>query len=127
MQIDSSEDIAKAICSDKFDPVTGEISASVFKGSGSSVSRLALCPLEDTWDLFRSRVEKPPQRILERIGVINVEKLGKVGLGFKGKPTPLTVVAVPLEGYPSHAEIPENISRGLANEIVRNLDLKAER
>lgn len=126
MQIASSEDIAKAICSDKFDPVTGEVSASIFKGSGSSVSRLALCPLGDTWDLFRSRVEKSPLRILDRIGVINVGKLGEVGRSFKGNPTPLTVVAVPLEGYPSHAEIPEKISRGLANEIVRNLDLKRE-
>jgi hypothetical protein len=127
MSIELSEDIAKAICSDKFDPDTGEISASVFTGSGSSVSRLSLCPLEDTWDLFRQRVEKPPARTLERIGVINVGKLGEIGRDFKSNPTSLTVEAVPLDGYPSHAEIPQKISRGLANEIVRNLDLKKER
>ena len=126
MPIDASEDIAKAICSDKFDAASGEVSASLFKGSGSSVSRLSLCPLEDTWDMFRLRVEKPPQRTLERIGVINVGRLEQVGRDFKDNPTSLTVEAVPLEGYLSHAEIPEKISRGLSNEIVKNLILKQE-
>jgi hypothetical protein len=126
MRIDASEDIAKAICSDKFDAASGEVSASLFKGSGSSVSRLSLCPLEDTWDMFRLRVEKPPQRTLERIGVINVGRLEQVGRDFKDNPTSLTVDAVPLEGYLSHAEIPEKISRGLSNEIVKNLILKQE-
>jgi hypothetical protein len=46
MSIEPAEDIAKAICSDKFDPNTGEISGSVFTGAGSSVSQLSLCPLE---------------------------------------------------------------------------------
>ena len=126
MPLDASEDIAKAICSDKFDAASGEVSASLFKGSGSSVSRLSLCALEDTWDMFRLRVEKPSQRILERIGVINVGRLEQVGRDFKDNPTSLTVEAVPLEGYLSHAEIPEKISRGLSNEIVKNLILKQE-
>ena len=126
MPLDASEDIAKAICSDKFDAASGEVSASLFKGNGSSVSRLSLCALEDTWDMFRFRVEKPPQRILEKIGVINVGRLEQVGRDFKDNPTSLTVEAVPLEGYLSHAEIPEKISRGLSNEIVKNLILKQE-
>jgi hypothetical protein len=126
MPIDASEDIAKAVCSDKFDAATGEVSASLFKGSGYSVSRLPLCRLEDTWDMFRHRVEKPPQRTLERIGVINVGRLEQVGRDFKDNPTPLTVEAVPLEGYLSHAEIPEKISPGLSSEIVKNLILKQE-
>ena len=58
MAIDASEDIAKAVCSDKFDAASGEVSASLFKGSGSSVSRLSLCPLEDTWEMFRYRLRK---------------------------------------------------------------------
>ena len=127
MPIDATEDIAKAICSDKFDAVSGEVSASLFKGSGSSVSRLALCPLEETWELFRHRVEKPPQRVLERIGAINVGRLVEVGQNFESNPTTLTVEAVPLDGYLSHAEIPQKISRGLSNEIVKNLNLKKER
>lgn len=127
MPIDASEDIAKAVCSDKFDVASGEVSASLFKGSGSSVSRLSLCPLEATWELFRYRVEKPPQRTLERVGVINVGRLVEVGLDFENNPTVLTVEAVPLEGYLSHAEIPQKISRGLSNEIVKNLILEQDR
>jgi len=126
MPVDLSEDIAKAICSDKFDPATGEISASLFKGAGSSVSRLSVCALEETWDLFRQRVEKPPERTLERIGAINVGRLGEVGRTYPDNPTELTVEAVPLEGYPSHAEIPQKISRGLSNEIIKNLHIDRE-
>ena len=126
MPLDGWEDIAKAVCSDKFDPSTGEVSASLFKGTGSSVSRLSICPLEESWALFRHRVEKPPERTLERIGVINVDRLIAVGHSFEGNPTVLTVEAVPLDGYPSHAEIPQKISRGLANEIIRNLTLERE-
>ena len=127
MPVASSEDIARAICSDKYDRVTGELSASLFKGERTSVSRLAVCPLEDTWDLFRQRVEKPPERTLERIGVINVGRLAEVGNSYEPKPTTLTVEPVPLDGYPSHAEIPQNISRGLAFEIIRHLQLQQER
>jgi hypothetical protein len=126
MQVEHSEDIAKAICSDKFDPETGIVSPSLFKGSGSSVSRLSICPLEESWDLFRHRVEKPPQRNLTRIGIINVGRLAEIGKNFKDNPTTLTVEPVPLDDYPSHAEIPEKISRGLSNELVRNLTLKQE-
>jgi hypothetical protein len=94
--------------------------------SGTSVSRLTVCPLAETWDLFRQRVEKPPQRNLARIGVINIGHLAEIGRNFKDNPTTLTVEAVPLDGYPSHAEIPQQITRGLSYEIVKNLTLKEE-
>ncbi len=124
MPIEDSEDIARAICSDKFDPVSGEYSSSLFKGAHTSVSRLSVCPLEETWDLFRQRVENPPERTLNLIGVINVGRLNEIGRTFTANPTLLTVEAVPLEGYPSHAEIPQKISRGLAFEIIKNLKLE---
>ncbi|MCX6874025.1 MAG: hypothetical protein NTW21_09495 [Verrucomicrobia bacterium] len=124
MPIDASEDIARAVCSDKFDPVTGEISPGFFKGANTSVSSLAVCPLEDSWDLFPKRVGKPPERVLHCIGVINVGRLAKIGLGITDKPTVLTVDDAPLEGYPSHAVIPQNITRGLSNEIVKNLTME---
>lgn len=126
MPIEPTEDIAKAVCLDKFDPLTGQVSASLFKDKGCSVSRLAICPLEETWELFRQRVEKPPLRSLQRIGVINVGKLQEIGNAYEKNPTSLTVEAVPLEGYPSHAEIPQKITRGLSNEIVRNLLIHKE-
>lgn len=125
-RVQPDEQIAKAICLDKYDPATGEISPSLFKGSGSSVSRLAICDLTDTWVLFRSRVERPPDRTLERIGTIQVGDLEKIGREFRDNPTDLTVIEVPLEEYPSHAEIPEKISRGLSNVLVRNLQVHQE-
>jgi hypothetical protein len=58
MPIDAAENIARAICSDKWD---GErLSPSLFVGAGTSVSRLALIPLEEHWELFRSHVQRPP-------------------------------------------------------------------
>lgn len=121
MAIEPTEDIAKAVCLDEFDPLTGTVSASLFKDKGCSVSRLAICSREDTWELFRQRVENPPLRSLQRIGVINVGKLQEIGSAYESNPTSLTVEAVLLEGYLSHAEIPQKITRGLSNEIVRNL------
>jgi hypothetical protein len=59
-------------------------------------------------------------------GRINVGRLAEIGGNFKANPTVLTVVPMPLEGYPSHAEIPQKISRGLSNEIVRSLAMHRE-
>ncbi len=127
MPVDPAETIARAICSDKWDHETGELSPSLFKGSRTSVSRLAITPFEDTWVLFRDRVEKPPERTLERIGIIGVGHLQEIGRSHAGKPMELTVEPKPLDNYPSHAEIPQNISRGLANKIVAQLQLHEER
>ncbi len=127
MPVEASEDIARAICTEKFDPVTGRVSTGLFRGFNISVSRLSICPLEETWELFRQRVEKPPERTLQRIGVINVGRLSNIGMTFKANPTALTVEPAPLEGYRSHAVIPEKISNGLATEIIKNLALEKER
>ena len=102
------------------------MSASLFKRTDTSVSRLAITPLEDTWALFRSHVEKPPERILELIGTMNVGKFVKIGAEFKANPTELSVEADPLEDYESHAVIPQKISRGVANQIKNELELHRE-
>ena len=120
MSVDSSENIARAICSDHYD---GErYAASLFKGSNTSVSRLEITSLDDTWDLFRCRVEKPPERTLVQIGEINVGQLIDIG-NQHDNPTELTVEEKPLHEYESHAEIPQKISRGLANKIIRALHI----
>lgn len=120
------EDIARAICSNHWDPETQLISGSLFKGSGTSVSRLAITPLYDTWDLFRREVESPPERTLERIGTINVGKLHSIGQSYEPAPTELSVEARPQPGYESHAEIPQKISRGLSNVIIKALQIHIE-
>ncbi|MBI4027295.1 MAG: hypothetical protein HY360_20080 [Verrucomicrobia bacterium] len=94
----------------------------MFKGENTSVSRLAITSLEDHWDLFRKFVEKPPERWLERIGEVNVGALQQIGRRYT-HPAELTVESDPTDWNPAHAVIPQNISRGLANQIIRQLKI----
>ncbi len=120
MPVGPQEDIARAICTDKWD---GErLSPSLFVGEGTSVSRLALIPLADHWDLFRRYVEQPPERRLEMIGEINVGRLQELGRNY-ATPIELTVEPKPEDWNPAHAEIPQRITRGLANKILPELKL----
>ena len=124
MPVEATENIVRAICSDKWD---GErLSPSLFVGAGTSVSRLAIVPLEEHWDLFRNYVQRPPQRLLELIGEINVGFLQQIGR-HNTPPVELTVEPKPEDWNRAHAEIPEKISRGLANKIVPALRLHRPR
>jgi len=119
MSISLQENIVRAICSDKFD---GErLSPSLFTGVDTSVSRLSLISLEEHWDLFRRHVQRPPQRFLEEIGEINVGTLQEIGRNYLEMATEITVEPDPLDWNPAHALIPQKISRGLANKIVKSL------
>src|SRR5258708_4506452 len=121
------EDVVRAICSpDHYDPKTKLISPSLFSGSDTtSLSRLKILSLEDHWDLFRKYVQKP-HRHLEMFGEIGVGKIQEIGRDYRvgppGKQTPqpvnLTVEQAPEEWNPAHAEIPQKITRGLANKIL---------
>lgn len=124
--VSHDEDIARAICSNHWDPETKLISGSLFKGSGTSVSRLVITPLSDTWDLFRREVESPPERTLERIGTINVGMLHAIGRNYEPSRTELSVESRPQPGFESHAEIPQKITRGLSNEIIKALQIHSE-
>jgi hypothetical protein len=115
-----TEDIIRAVCTDKWD---GErLSPSLFVGENTSVSRLAVIPLADHWDLFRQYVQKPPERWLELIAQINVGHLQRIARGHT-PPVALTVEPRPVDWNPAHAEIPQNITRGLANKILPELAL----
>jgi hypothetical protein len=114
MSLPDEEEIVRAICTDKMD---GErIAPSAFTGPDTSVSRLAIIALEDHWDLFRRGVEKPPERLLERIAQINVGRLAELGRTHQ-PPVSVTVEADPVEWNPAHAIIPGKRSRGLATRI----------
>lgn len=124
MPVGPEENIVRAICSDKWD---GErLSPSLFVGVGTSVSRLALTPLEDHWDLFRNHVQRPPQRLLELIGEINVGQLTEIGRSQASR-IELTVEPKPEDWNRAHAEIPEKITRGLANSIISALKIHRPR
>jgi hypothetical protein len=115
MSVAAEEDIVRAICTDKWDGT--RLSPSLFTGENTSVSRLALIPLADHWDIFRKRLEKPPERRLELIGEVNVGHLQQIGRTYV-QPIELTVEPKPEDWNPAHAEIPQRITRGLANQIV---------
>jgi hypothetical protein len=120
MPLEPGENIVRAICSDKWDGQ--RLAPSLFVGAGTSVSRLAIFPLEEHWDLFRSYVQKPPQRLLELIGEINVGALQAIGRAHEPA-AELTVEAKPEDWNRAHAEIPQKITRGLANRILPALIL----
>jgi hypothetical protein len=120
MPIAAGEDIVRAIFTDKWDG--DRIAPSLFAGENVSVSRLAVVALAEHWDMFRKHLEKPPERRLERIGEINVGRLQRIGRDYK-KSIDLTVEAKPEDWNPAHAEIPQRITRGLANQIVNALKL----
>jgi hypothetical protein len=120
MPLPPEENIVRAVCTDKWD---GErLSPSLFVGHNISVSRLAVVPLADHWDLFREYVERPPERRLERIAEINIGRLQEIGRS-RLPAVELTVEPKPEDWNPAHAEIPQNISRGLANMILPELRL----
>jgi len=120
MPVAAEEDIVRAICTDKWDGT--RVARSLFKGRNISVSRLAIIPLSEHWDMFRKRLEKPPERRLELIGEINVGHLQEIGRGYE-RPVELTVEPKPEDWNLAHAEIPQRISPGLANKIVNALHL----
>ncbi len=113
MPIAPEEDIVRAICTEKWDGTRA--APSLFTGRDVSVSRLAVIPLADHWDMFRMRFENPPERRLERIGEINVGHLQQIGRDSAQR-TDLTVEPKPEDWNRAHAEIPQKITRGLANK-----------
>jgi len=120
MPIDPKEDIVRAICTEAFD--NERLSSSLFKGENTSVSRLAIIPLHEHWEMFRKHVAKPPQRQLLMIGEINVLRLQELGKTHE-PPSALTVEPRPEDWNPAHAEIPQKINRGLAKRINDALKL----
>ena len=84
MPVAPVEDIVRAICTDKWDGQ--RLSPSLFKGKSTSVGRLAITSLAARWDVFRMFVEKPPERILELIGEINVGTLQEIGRSHQEAP-----------------------------------------
>lgn len=120
MPLPPTEDIVRAVCTDKWDGQ--RLSPSLFSGENTSVSRLAIVPLADHWDLFRQYVEKPPERKLEKIAEINVGDLQVLGRTHDPA-IELTVEPEPVDWNHAHAVIPQRISRGLANRILSKLIL----
>lgn len=111
----------RAVCTDKYDKAKGRISPSLMMGPDTSVSRLQLIPLADHWELFRSHVQKPPERMLELLGVMGVGDLQALGSAYDTKHDIVVEVAPDTRWNPpeAHAEIKGTLTRGLANKVVQ--------
>ncbi len=129
MILSDEEDIARAICSDKFDSATGRVSTSLFKGPHTSVSRLSILPLSGQWHRLASTVQKLPGLRLERIGTIRVGMLREIGRGHtaneKPHPVNITVVAKPEPWNDAHAEVENKLSDGMCKRVNCALEVHA--
>ena len=128
MRLDRAERVLRAVCSDKFDPATGRVAKSLFKGAEISLSRLRIVSLPKQWPLLASTVQKLPGRRLERLGEIGVDRIEDIGAAYRtderGCPAALKVVADPLPHNEAHAIIVEEIkSDALARALVAELRL----
>lgn len=98
----------------------------IFKGEKVSVSRLAILSIEALFAIFHSELDSPPRnRYVVGGGEINVGNLQKIALNYL-QPTELTVEEDPTEINPAHAEIPQNITKGLARKIIAALIIHYE-
>lgn len=118
------ESVLRAIHTAHWDEQRNRWSSSLFKGSNISVSRLAILEMEELFAIFHLELDSPPRnRSVVGGGEINVGRLQEIGRNFQSRPTALTVEMDPTPTNPAHAEIPQDISKGLAFEIIRALTL----
>lgn len=116
------EDVARAITSAHWDANKNRFSSDLFKGEGTSVSRLAISGLGELFRIFHLQLNKPPDRVVIGVGEINVGQLQGLGRNHT-QPIELTVVPKPTPENLAHAEIPQKISRGLAFKIIEALTI----
>jgi hypothetical protein len=75
--------------------------------------------MSELFIIFYEELDSPPDDVFViGGGEINVRRLQEIGRTYEPKPTELTVEEDPTQMNPAHAEIPENISRGLAFKII---------
>jgi len=125
----SEENIVRAIHKAWWDEQENRKESSIFKGQNISVSRLSILNLDELFVIFHKQLDTSPNGVIIGAGEINVRQLKEVGRNFTANPTELTVEVDPIKGdaekriveNPAHAEIPQKISRGLANKIIDEL------
>lgn len=118
------EEVLRAIRRADWDKRKNRYSSSLFKGCDISISRLAILSYNEIVKIFRADFDDRPTGPLEATGQISVGELQKIGTNYKANPTNLTVVPKPLKDNCAHAEIPQNISKGLAKQIIGALKIK---
>lgn len=130
-KVSLKENIVRAIHFAWWDVEANRKSSSIFKDSKGniSVSRLSILNLDKLFNIFHQQLDSSPNGKIIAAGEINVGRLIEIGLEHKENPTYLTVEEAPIKKNkmkgevenPAHAEIPQKISKGLANRIIREL------
>jgi hypothetical protein len=121
-----NEDVVRALRSSDWDTKHNRFSSNLFTGPNTSVSRLQIFSLKRLFKIFHhdlDRFEKIPPWIVKWAGEINIGKLELIGKNFKDKPTHIIVKPDPLRHNKAHAIIPNKLSRGLANGIIKELKI----
>lgn len=129
--VSPEENIVRAIHFAWWDIENDVKHSSIFKDKGGniSVSRLSILSLDKLFEIFHQQLDSSPNGKIIAAGEINVSRLMEIGLEHKENPTHLTVEEAPIKENkakgeienPAHAEIPQRISKGLANRIIREL------
>ncbi|MFN0139365.1 MAG: hypothetical protein ACKVQW_04670 [Pyrinomonadaceae bacterium] len=119
-EVSHHENIVRAIHSAWWDIHANRGFSSVFKGQNNSVSRLSILNLTQLFEIFHTELDSSPNGQIVGAGEINVGRLIEIGQQHI-KPIELTVEEAPLPENRAHAEIPQKISKGLANSIIREL------
>lgn len=124
-EVSDEENIVRAIHQAWWDMNEGRRSSSVFKGTNISVSRLSILALESLFLIFHDQLDSSPNGIIVGAGEINVGRLREIGNEFANNVS-IKVIEAPLENNPAHAEVPQKISRGLANKIISELQFHSD-
>ena len=104
------ENVLRAILTAHWDEQNNRWQSSLFKGRGTSVSRLSILGMTELFAIFHRELDSPPQNhFVVGGGEINIGRLQEIGRGYQHNPTALTVEEAPTEINPAHAEIPQNI------------------
>src|SRR6266487_2552982 len=94
------ENVLRAIHTAHWDPAKDRFSSELFKGSYTSVSRLALLGLDELFGIFHRALDSPQGRRVVAAGEINVGRLQQIGREFRSNPTNLTVEEDPTDTDP---------------------------
>jgi hypothetical protein len=128
------ENILRAIHTAFWDTSKNRWTSELFKGEKVSVSRLAILSMEALFAIFHAELDSPPRnRYVVGGGEINIGSLQQIALNYE-HPIKLTVEEDPIEAdparrieaNPAHAEIPQNITKGLARKIIAALIIHYE-
>jgi hypothetical protein len=119
-EVSPEENVLRAIHSAWWDVETDQKSSSIFKGERISLNRLKMLDLRSSLNVFHETLDTSPNGVIIGAGEINVGTLIEIAQAHHVSVV-LTVEEDPLPGNPAHAEIPQKISKGLANKIIEKL------